>query len=396
MSELVERGDRPLRPRATLATSSAAHLLHDGYSNLVYLFLPVWAEEFHLSLTQVGFLRAGYMGAMGFFQLPAGLFSERLGERRLLGLGTALMGLGFLAVGFAGGFIAILALLVLAGFGSCVQHPLASSLVSRAYEAGGRRSALGIYNFAGDVGKVALPGLVGLTLAAITWRQASAACGILALLCALCIFLVLGRLGEGQRPENEGTGTAEHASRGWGIRDKAGFKTVSAISVIDSSTRGAALTFVPFLLLSKGATVQEVGLALSLILGGGAFGKFICGMAAERFGIVRTVIVTVVAKAAGIGILLAIPLGPTFVFLPLFGLALNGTSSVLYGTVAELVEPERHSRAFGLFYTLSTGSGAVAPAIYGVISDFANVPVTLSIVAVVVLTTIPLARLLRV
>ena len=102
------------------------------------------------------------------------------------------------------------------------------------------------------------------------------------------------------------------------------------------------------------------------------------------------------AKAAGIGILLAIPLGPTFVFLPLFGLALNGTSTVLYGTVAELAEPERHSRAFGLFYTLTTGASAVAPAVYGVISDFAGVPATLSIAAVIVLITIPLARLLRV
>ena len=185
MSELVEKRDKS--PRATLLTCGAAHILHDGYANLIYLFLPVWAAEFQLTLTQVGLLRAGYAGALGIFQLPAGLLSERAGERGLLGIGTALMGLGFLALGFAGGFLTLLALLVLAGFGSCVQHPLASSLVSRAYEAGGRRAALGIYNFAGDVGKVALPGLVGLALVAITWRQGTAVCGILALLCALSL-----------------------------------------------------------------------------------------------------------------------------------------------------------------------------------------------------------------
>ncbi len=394
MSELVEKRDKS--PRATLLTCGAAHILHDGYANLIYLFLPVWAAEFQLTLTQVGLLRAGYAGALGIFQLPAGLLSERAGERGLLGIGTALMGLGFLALGFAGGFLTLLALLVLAGFGSCVQHPLASSLVSRVYEAGGRRAALGIYNFAGDVGKVALPGLMGLALVAITWRQGTAVCGILALLCALSIVLALGRLGEGQRPANDGNGPAETASRGWGIKDRRGFKVLSAIGIIDNATRTAALTFVPFLLMSKGASVQEVGLALSLILGGGAFGKFICGMVAQRFGIIRTVIVTEAATAAGIGILLALPLGPAFAFLPLFGLALNGTSTVLYGTVAELAEPERHSRAFGLFYTLTTGASAVAPAVYGVISDFAGVPATLSIAAVIVLITIPLARLLRV
>jgi MFS-type transporter involved in bile tolerance (Atg22 family) len=108
------------------------------------------------------------------------------------------------------------------------------------------------------------------------------------------------------------------------------------------------------------------------------------------------VIATEVAKAVGIGIILTLPLLPALVILPLVGVALSGTSTVLYGSVADLVEPERHSRAFGLFYTFVTSAGAVAPAIYGVVSDFTGVPVTLGIIAAVVLTTIPLARLLKV
>ena len=110
----------------------------------------------------------------------------------------------------------------------------------------------------------------------------------------------------------------------------------------------------------------------------------------------RSIIATEAATAIGIGVVLALPLVPALVILPLVGVALNGTSTVLYGSVADLVEPERHSRAFGLFYTFVTGAGAVAPAIYGVVSDFTGVPVTLGIAAAVVLTTIPLARMLKV
>ncbi|MCH8097709.1 MAG: MFS transporter [Proteobacteria bacterium] len=395
MSEAVDRrGGGPLRPRATLATASAAHVVHDGFSNLILLFLPVWAAELHLSLTQVGLLRAAYMGTLGFLQLPAGLLAEKYGPRTMLGVGTALVGVGYLALGFAGGFIALFLCLALAGFGSSAQHPLASTLVSRSHDGSSRRAALGFYNFAGDIGKVALPGLVGLALLAITWRQAAFACGLLGLAAALAIFLAMGRLGN-----NQGSGKDESRAgdppKGWGIKDKKGFRALSAIAIIDNATRGCFLTFIPFLLTAKGASVQEIGLALSLIFGGGAFGKFILGLVAARIGVARSIVVTEVATAIGIGVILALPLVPALVVLPLVGVALNGTSTVLYGSVADLVEPERHSRAFGLFYTFVTGSGAVAPAIYGVVSDFTSVPVTLGIAAVLVLTTLPLTRLLK-
>ena len=62
--------------------------------------------------------------------------------------------------------------------------------------------------------------------------------------------------------------------------------------VFVDSTRTGFVTFVPFLLAARGASVQTVGLALSLVFAGGAMGKFICGFLAERLGIVRTVILT--------------------------------------------------------------------------------------------------------
>jgi MFS-type transporter involved in bile tolerance (Atg22 family) len=68
---------------------------------------------------------------------------------------------------------------------------------------------------------------------------------------------------------------------------------------------------------------------------------------------------------------------------------------VLYGTVAELVAPERRSRGYGLFYTIGIGTGALAPPLFGLLSDAAGVPVTLAVLAAVILTTLPLARLLR-
>jgi len=81
--------------------------------------------------------------------------------------------------------------------------------------------------------------------------------------------------------------------------------------------------------------------------------------------------------------------------LPLIGVALNGTSSVLYGTVPELVAPERRQRAFSIFYTGGIGAGALAPVLYGLASDLADVPVMMVLIAAVALITLPLTWALR-
>jgi MFS-type transporter involved in bile tolerance (Atg22 family) len=77
------------------------------------------------------------------------------------------------------------------------------------------------------------------------------------------------------------------------------------------------------------------------------------------------------------------------------GIALNGTSSVLYATVADLVTADRRSRAYGLYYTLSIGASALGPTIYGVIGDALGAATALLLVGLVVLVTIPLCLVLR-
>src|SRR5256886_11935284 len=85
--------------RAVLATAAGTHFVHDGFSDILYVLLPLWAQEFRLGLTQVGMIRTAYSGAMAAFQLPAGLLAERWGERRLLATGTAVTAWGFRATG---------------------------------------------------------------------------------------------------------------------------------------------------------------------------------------------------------------------------------------------------------------------------------------------------------
>jgi len=382
------------RARAVLATACGAHFIHDGFSDILYVLLPVWASEFGLSFAQVGLLKTLYSGGMAAFQVPAGLLAERRGEARLLAAGTAMTALGFLAAGLTGGFLALVACLAVGGLGSGCQHPLSSTLVAKAYETGPRRTALGTYNFSGDLGKVAVPAAVALVLPWIGWRRALESYALVGLLAAVAILLLLGRLQAG-RAASPAADDVTPRTGGWGIRDPRAYGALSAIHVIDNSTRTGFLTFLPFLLIAKGATVQAVGLALMLVFIGGAVGKFACGALADRVGVIRTVVITEAATGAGIVLLLALPLGACYVALPGLGIALNGTSSVLYGTVADLVSSDRRARSYAIFYTLGIGASALSPFAYGLLSDWGGVRLTLAVVGLVVFATLPFTLPLR-
>ncbi len=381
------------RPKRTLATCSVVHTVHDGLSDVTYVLLPVLAQAFGLSLAQVGLIRAAHRAAMAAFQIPAGLIAERFGERNLLALGTLCAGLAFLGLGFAPGFYAILLALFWAGFGSAVQHPLASSIISHAYPGEGRRAALGTYNFFGDVGKFAFGGAASLLfVAGVSWQAPVLAFGVIGLACAVGVMVFVA---DRDRPARAAGALSEPSVPGWGIRDKQGFTALCLIDVLDSSTRSGFLTLVAFLLIARGLPEGWAAMSVPLILIGGMAGKLACGFLAERFGVARMVIITEIGTGCGILATLALPTLGAFLLLPLVGVVVNGTSSVLYGTIGDFVDKERLPRAFGAFYTIGAVCGIASPLGYGFLGDLYGVETSIALMGIVIFLTVPVAFMLR-
>ena len=83
------------------------------------------------------------------------------------------------------------------------------------------------------------------------------------------------------------------------------------------------------------------------------------------------------------------------VLLPLLGVVLNGTSSVLYGTVPELARKGQIGRTFALFYTGVIGAGGLAPIGYGVIADHLGRTIGIEAAALTAVAIIPMVLALR-
>src|SRR5580692_10322777 len=98
--------------RRVLAVTCGAHALHDGFTDLIYVLLPVWQAEFALSYAALGALRMLYTGAMAGMQIPAAMLAGRLGAPLVLALGTALAAGAYLTIGLGGaGFVLLAAAL---------------------------------------------------------------------------------------------------------------------------------------------------------------------------------------------------------------------------------------------------------------------------------------------
>lgn len=362
MSTITEPAHQPVsaqEKRRGLIAACFVHALHDGYTDGLYAFFPVWQSQFGLSYMGLAIVRALYFGTMGGLQVPADRLLKGRSPRNTLVLSTVIAAGGLAIMAVPMGFEGLCCGLVLAGIGSSIQHPRASQLIIECYGDAVRRP-LSFYNFSGDLGKAILPAFIALLLPIFAWRPVA---GFLALLGLVLSFVLIKLIPPHIAPPI--LASQHRQAEG----DSAGFSLLLAIGAFDTATRMGYLLFLPFLIHACGGSSATVGIALALLFAGGALGKATCGWLVDHFGIVRSVIVTEMTTSFLIIATLITPLSGTLILLPLLGIVLNGTSSALYGTVPELAPGGDTGRAFAVFYTGVIGTGGLAPIVYGAIAD---------------------------
>ena len=379
----ISEDGRAVSRARTLWTTCAAHALHDGYTDLIYLLLPIWQAEYGLGYSALAILRGLAAATMAGLQLPAGWMAEHVGGRTTLVVGTALAAIGYVVAGYSTGLVGLCVALLAIGCGLSTQHPIGSAAVSRAYQ-DNARGPLGTYNFAGDLGKAAIPSAASLLLGLMSWHQMLWVLSVLGGIVAMAVAVFLPA---NLRPISQDVKAKQRWSRAPG-----GFALLLMIGILNSSVRMGFLTFLPFLLKEQGVSLSTIGQLLALVFVGGATGKFACGWLGARFGVLATVLLTEAGTAAAILLVLVLPFVPLLVLLPFLGVMLNGTSSVLYGTVPELVPSGRtDQQAFAIFYTGTIGAGATAPILFGIVGDAVGPHGAMMATAITAATILPLA-----
>jgi len=377
-------------PRRALLFASAMHAWNDLFFALLVPLLPVIKEDLGLSFTEIGLLRSVFSGASAILQIPVGYFAENVGEFWLLVLGNVWVSLGLIGMGLSPTFPILLAMGFLGGLGGGAQHPLGSSMVSRAYDGGGRSTAVGTVNFAGDLGKMVAP-LGALLAIPFGWRAAVWSIGLAGLV-FMATSIPARRAVDIGRPQPRSRDTV---AEGRCKNPMGGFALLSLVGFLDSGIRGATLVFLPFIMDAKGLGIGEIGVLLVLLFAGGAAGKYVVGWLGERFRPVTLIWATKGMTAGLLVLSLAVSPMALVPLVVLLGLGLNGTSSVLYASVAELIPPHRRSRLYGYFYTTNETGTVLAPLVYGIIADLSSLNMTVMVMGAATLVILPVSLTLR-
>jgi MFS family permease len=324
---------------------------------------PLMIADLRLSYAQLGTLIGLYMLPGAFFALPGGVVGQRLGERRIVIAGLALMVAGGALTAGAGGFGPAVAGRLLSGVGAVVMNILLAKMVSDWFAGRELSTAMAIMLTSWPVGLGLAAATLGGVAARTSWRTAVMATAVAAALGLLLMLLCRDAPGGGAGP-----GRAPLRGRELGLSLSAGF----AWGCFNASLV-AIIAFGPGLLIARGATLGDAGRVVSLAIWVTMLSVPLGGFLTDRLK--RPTLLIVAGSLVAAGTVLLIPaLAHAVLAFCLVGLAIGAPPGGLMALLPRALPPDRLATGFGVFYTVFYVMMALTQPAAGLVRDVAGDP----------------------
>lgn len=345
--------------KRAMAALSGGHLATDFTNGAVPALLPFFVVKWSLSYTLAGLVMLGWAVSSSVLQPLFGLVSDRRGALWLLPAGLALGGVGIGLAAVAPSYWAMLALIVVAGFGTAAYHPEGSKYAG--YVSGARKaSGMSLFSLGGNLGY----SLGALAATALVLGFGLGGGFLLALppLVLAAVLLAISPYLRGFAPDRAGTARATGESRPGAL------VVLLGVVALRSVTWFGLIAFIPLWEVSQGSSESYGNRVLTAMLFAGGLGTLVAGPLADRYGR-RPVVVASVGAVGPLVLVYLLAGGLVGVLaLALVGACVIGTFGVTMVMSQEYL-PENVGLASGLSIGLSMGLGGVAAVALGVFAD---------------------------
>jgi MFS family permease len=375
----------------------AGHLISHFLQLTLPPLFPILRTELDVSWAALGVVSSVFYGVSAVAQTIAGFVVDRLGARRVLMAGMAVMAGAIALGGLVHSYWMLLAVAALAGLGNSVFHPADYSMLNHTVSARRIARAYSVHQLSGNAGWVLAPIVVGTVTHLAGWRAALLTAGGLALLGTIIL-----------ATQTRGLGVSESASTTRPPSVAADVRLLFAVPILmafgyfallTASTMGVQTFAVPALGLIYQAPLALATGALTVYLFGNASGILTGGVLADRATRHDLVAATGVTVAAGLTLLLAsgqLPLSTIAVVMAAMGFSMGVTAPSRDMLVRAATPRGSSGKVFGFVYSgLDLGS-LVAPPIYGWLLDRGRPRTMFAVIAaimfVMILTVIQVRR----
>lgn len=354
----MRRGDAPagrgpsffLSPLGIVFTTVVIDLVGFG---IVLPILPLWAEEFGASPTQIGLLTASYAVAQLLFAPLWGRLSDRYGRRPVILVSLAGSAVAALLIGLAGTLLILLVARVLQGIAGA-SYAAAQAYVADITTARERARGMGLIGAAFGLGFILGPA-IGAVFSAVDPRLPFF---VAAGLAALNLAIAYRRLPESLRPgaSRAPAPRLQAVRRALASRELGPLVWLSFVATF--AFVGMESTFALFGERRFDYGAVEIGVLFTFIGVMAALAQgLLVGRLVDRFGEVRVMISGLAGTAAG---LLLVGVSESL-WLLLPGLAVLAVSSgLVFSTTTALISLAAHESEQGSVLGLTASVGGAA------------------------------------
>ncbi|MDI4648327.1 MFS transporter [Cohnella hashimotonis] len=367
--------DASLAVMPVLLCISFVHMMNDSMQAVVPAMFTVLEKSLSLSFAQVGWITFALNMTSSVMQPVVGSYTDKTARPYLLPLGMCLSLIGMVGIAFAPAFWSVLIAVMFIGLGSSIFHPEGSRVVY--FAAGGKRGlAQSIYQVGGNAGSSLAPLMAAAIF--IPFGQHGAIWGTLFAAFAIAALMWLIPWYKGQLNAWREKSAAASAKRKAGAaaaeltnHPRALFAmTLLVFIVFGRSWYHSGISgFYQFYLIDHyGLSKSSAQIPLFLFLATGVAGTFFGGVMADRIGLKKMIVLSIVGA---LPFSLALPYLPLWAIYPAIAIMgfilLSGFSvAVVY---AQHLLPTKVGMASGLTTGLAFGMGAIGAVVLGKAAD---------------------------
>jgi MFS family permease len=385
------------------------HFSFHAFMRLIPAFIPILGVALEYPLWKLGMLVSAYLVGSSIGLLPMGVLSDRYDRKATLSGALAVVGCGYIAfstapiigaglpgaeiagLSFDGTFAVMAGSMLISGFGTAAHVPVGVPILTANAHADNRGMLLGIWGGGSKLGDAVGPAVVGVLILVLGWQTILLGFGIVGLAMAVGLYLVLSASAFETKPAGVETDD-DAAAEAWAdlLADRRRYLYpmlvlvgyFAAYSVVVQGTVAFVPAFITdvygysFSLLTVDFGPESFAdFALSVLLIGAAFSRFLGGYLVDRFDHLTVLFWTLVVAAVTMFVFAMASLGPVVLLLVLviFGAGLWGNSPARDSLVSDLGPDEREGRTFSYLWTASRVFGAASPTIIGFLADTAGI-----------------------